>query len=113
MRRIKLLVLVAFASGVCCGCAGFRAPVIPPHGIIFTKYSAPLTVPVSKTPATGGKVGKASTIYVGFYLDVATGDASIQAAAKEGGISKIYYADYEIVEVLGIFWQFTIKVYGE
>lgn len=46
-------------------------------------------------------------------LDVAFDDASIQKAAKNGGLSKIYYADYEAKSVLGVFGMFTTKVYGE
>ena len=44
---------------------------------------------------------------------VATGDASIQEAAKEAGISKISHVDYQYFSVLGLFARYTTIVYGE
>lgn len=44
---------------------------------------------------------------------VATGDASISAAAAAGGITKIHHVDYHAWSVLGILAKFTTHVYGE
>lgn len=82
-----------------------------------------------KTPITGGaytnvkdgllvtgnsgssKVGTAEA--VGYLGLVALGDASIQAAAKSAGITKIHHVDYEAKSILGIVNNYTIFVYGE
>ena len=41
------------------------------------------------------------------------GDASINTAARNGGITKIYYVDYESTSILGLFATYTVLVYGE
>lgn len=100
----------------CGAAASWRVPASPPRGLLFTAYRAPLTTEFQKTPAEG-RVGTASTLYVrdpivsGF--DVAWEDASINTAAHEGEISHIYYADYDVLQILGIFGKFTTRVYGE
>ena len=43
----------------------------------------------------------------------AVGDASVEAAAANGGITKIRYADYEILNVLGIYREFEVRVSGD
>jgi hypothetical protein len=45
---------------------------------------------------------------------VANGDASIQAAMKNGGITKVHHIDYKNKSVLGLlFSRQTVIVYGE
>jgi hypothetical protein len=43
----------------------------------------------------------------------AFGDASIDAAAKSAGISKIHHVDEQSTSVLGIFATYKVLVYGE
>ena len=57
------------------------------------------------------KVGVAkSTSILGL---VATGDASIKAAAANGGIKTIKYVDYDAKNTLGICGEYTTTVYGD
>ncbi|NIR62256.1 MAG: hypothetical protein GWN00_00465, partial [Aliifodinibius sp.] len=44
---------------------------------------------------------------------VATGDASIDAAMKNGGITKIHHVDFHSTSVLGIYAKFKVIVYGD
>lgn len=44
---------------------------------------------------------------------VATGDASIEAAAKDGGITRIHHVDHHSKNILGLYAEFTTIVYGE
>lgn len=44
---------------------------------------------------------------------VATGDASIEAAAKNGGITRIHHVDHHSKNILGFYSEFTTIVYGE
>lgn len=119
MRRARIL----FTSGILLGslgCGGglIKAPVQPPPGLIFTKTKAPLSTDYSATPA-GGKVGTASTIYFsipiwfGRFLSFAWDDASIARAAAEGGITKVTYADYEFMNILGVVGIYTTIAHGE
>ncbi|PYN11407.1 MAG: protein trl [Candidatus Rokuibacteriota bacterium] len=43
----------------------------------------------------------------------ATGDASISAAAKNGGITRIHHVDHETMNILGFYAKYTTIVYGE
>ena len=102
--------------GMFAGCIAWEAPVQPPRGGLITIYSAPLSIEGCHIPV-GGKEGTASTMYFRDILITGLGfawdDASIEEAARNGGISKIYYADYEITEILGMFGKLTTKVHGE
>lgn len=44
---------------------------------------------------------------------VATGDASIEAAARNGGITKIHHVDHHTKNIIGFYSEFTTVVYGE
>ncbi len=116
MKATQRLLLACAAAALCWGCTTWRAPVEPPPGLLFTHYRAPLTADVAGVP-TGGKTGTASTLYVRdpiiTGMGIAWADASIEAAAAEGDITKIHYADYEVLSVLGVFGQFTVRVHGE
>ena len=48
--------------------------------------------------------------YVGI---VALGDASIQAAAREAGITRIHHVDYQAKSYVGVYTIYTIIVYGD
>lgn len=101
MKKLAgLLILGALVSG----CATSY-----PLGVIFTEVKEP--VAVGDQPITGTKVGKAmSTSVLGI---VATGDASITTAARNGGITKISHVDYEVRNILGVVGEYTTVVYGE
>ena len=43
----------------------------------------------------------------------APGEASIERAAEEGRISKVTHVDYAILNVLGIYMEFTVRAFGE
>ncbi len=58
----------------------------------------------------GTKVGQSSaTNILGI---VATGDASINAAAKAAGIKKVSHVDVKKMSILGLFATYTTIVYG-
>ena len=77
-------------------------------GFIYTDVTAGEAV-TSNTLGTKVGQAKASNI-LGL---VATGDASIETAAKSAGIKKISHIDTKKFSVLGIFATSTIVVYGE
>jgi len=80
----------------------------PAMGNLYTDVKAPL----SATSNTGySKVGKASCQSI--LGLIATGDASIEAAAKSQGITKIHHVDYESKNILGIVGSYTVVVYGD
>ena len=96
--------------GLVTGCASAWAPAQSGGvgGAIYEKVSAPLWV---TTNSGSGKSGSASAESI--LGIVATGDASIQAAAANGGITKIQHVD-QTVERVWVFWaKYTVTVYGE
>jgi hypothetical protein len=77
-------------------------------GAVYTGYTEPAAV---TSNALGTKVGQASAISV---LGVAAaGDAGINKAAKQAGITKVSHVDKKIVSVLGLYTKVTYTVYGE
>lgn len=87
------------------GCAMAMSPVT---GFIYTDVDAPFAV---NSDAASTKTGMAKcTSILGW---VAQGDASISAAAKAGGITKIHHVDYKAKSIIGVYAEFTTVVYGE
>lgn len=100
----KPLALSLSCAVLLAGCALGQGPVVAPVTINMKG-------PISAGPAaTGGKVGRAEAWGIVVF---ATGDASISAAAKNGGISQIHHVDHETVNILGIYAKYTTIVYGE
>jgi Na+/pantothenate symporter len=79
--------------------------------IVFTA-SCSFTAPLTATSNTvGSKVGTSKgTIVLGFYFNQ---DASIQAAAKSGGITKISTVDFKHTNILGLIITVETIVTGE
>lgn len=105
MKHLKL-VLCILGIFVVVGCAGPYS-----GGVIFSDYKALLCSPDDSSGlAPGSKVGEAKMVnYVGW---IAMGDASITAAAANGGISKIKTVDYKYNTILGIINTTTTIVTG-
>lgn len=70
-----------------------------------------LPVAISSNPV-GTKVG---TSEAGVFLRVLSfgGDASIKAAAKNGGITRVSTVDIKSFDVLGIYQKYTTIITGE
>jgi hypothetical protein len=65
---------------------------------------------VTESPDKPTKVGRATVRSIlGIY---AVGDASIEAAAKNAGITRIHHVDYQSQNILGVMSDFTVIVYG-
>lgn len=104
MRKFILAAVVAF--GFLLGGCGAIAPYQP--GGLYTSYDSPRQATQN---AVGAKTGKAcQTNILGM---IATGDASIQAAANKGGVSKIATVDTHFQHILGIFSKTCTRVSGK
>ncbi|MBW2664606.1 MAG: TRL-like family protein [Deltaproteobacteria bacterium] len=80
-----------------------------PIGTLYTELKLPVTATANSGQAT--KVGTAECISV--LALVAIGDASIEAAKKDGGITKVHHVDWEVENILGIIGKYKVTVYGE
>ena len=95
--------MVMFASG----CVGPNGPVGGTYGILYTDASGAVA---ATSNAGSSKMGTAMSKGV---FGVAWGDSSIKTAAANGGITKIHHVDYHTTNVLGIYCETTVTVYGE
>ncbi len=89
------------------GCAGPYT-----QGGIISNYDFPMCSP---DDASGLQIGsKTGTSQMVNYLGwIATGDASIQTAAKNAGITKVKTVDVHYDSLLGIVNTTTTKITGE
>ena len=99
------------AAMACAGALGFLASGCAtsfPTGCIYTNLSLPVSV------GQGGKATKVGTAESRSYLGmVALGDSSIAEAMRNGGIKTVYYVDWQVENILGIFGTYRVVVYGE
>jgi hypothetical protein len=82
-----------------------------PSGPIFAAITLNERGPVAgfNSTASATKVGRARA--EGIIL-IGTGDASITAAARNGGITRIHHVDSESMNILGIYSRYETIVYG-
>ncbi len=108
MKKVVMyLVFALFSVTLFSGCM----PIVqsPVAGSLYTEVKAPLAV--SGNAASASKVGTAmAKSILGF---VAIGDASIEAAMKNGNIRKIHHVDYQAKSIVFFYGEFTTTVYGE
>lgn len=105
-KRIVHFICCLAALFMLSGCA---MTMTPATGFIFTETVGPYHA----TSSTGGftKVGTSRlTSVLGI---VATGDASIDAAMKNGNIKKVHHVDYKTKSILGVYAELTTVVYGD
>lgn len=101
----KILASVAMlAAVVLTGCASTY-----PVGALYQELKLPVTATSAKSINSKKGYSEATSI-LGL---VATGDASIEAAAKQGGITVIHHVDWEVKNILGIIGTYRCNVYGE
>ncbi len=80
-----------------------------PIGSLYTELKLPVTA-----TGEGGKNLKMGTAECMSVLGlVATGDASIAAAMRNGGITKVSHVDWEAKNILGIIGNYKVVVYGQ
>jgi hypothetical protein len=103
MKSICYLAATAAIVGMVSGCA---SPM--PMGALYTQLKLPVAV---TSNGVGKKEGVAECKSI--LALVATGDCSIEAAKKNGGITKVTNVDWEAESVLGIIGNYKLRVYGE
>jgi len=93
----------ALAAVFLSGCIAVRTPAI---GLLYTEVYGPVDA--------GGRIGakEGRSCAQSILVLVATGDASIKAAAKAGGITQINSVDHYTRNILGIMGEFCTIVRG-
>lgn len=102
---MKKLLACALLAAAVAGTGCVKSPVV---GAAYTDVKDGMAVTGN---AGSSKVGTAEVKgYVGL---VALGDASIQTAAREAGITRIHHVDYQTKSYVGVYTIYTIIVYGD
>lgn len=103
MKSLIGLFLLALLLG---GCTPAMSPFV--GGGLYTDFEAPL---MATSNAKNSKMGIASGSTI---IGIGSGDVSISAAMKNGGITRIHHVDTHSKSMLfGLYSEFTLKVYGE
>lgn len=87
------------------------------RGAVFTWVRVPLTTDLNRTPTTQGEYSD-RTIMIkepfsgyGIYAEVKSN--AIGDIARKNGLRRVYFADKETFNVLGVWKTETVYVYGE
>lgn len=98
MKKSSLLILYLLIPLMCAGC-------------LYSHIKLPFDTNLDETQL-GSKKGEAT--WRGVMWLVSWGDASTDAAAKQGGLTTINHMDQEIITVLfGLYTSQTTVVYGD
>lgn len=108
MKKFFLGLGLAAAALSFSGCAQTISPL---PGLLYTDVKYPSYYDGVEASGPGSKRGTASATSI--LALIATGDASIEAAAKNGGIKTIRTADTHGTSILGLFSTYTTIVTGE
>lgn len=87
-------------------------------GAVYTHVTTPLDVNLDRTPFHRGERDDSwKTLRIplgsGFFIQIDWGSDGIADAARARGMEKVYYADLETIQVLGVWRQRWAVVYGE
>jgi hypothetical protein len=115
---MKTITLAMLGIGllVFSGCASPKSAFVPPGGVLFTDYKAPLLVTYDNAPVSSNS-GDASAEYVhvplllGGLIEFAWNDCSLNSAVSEGRFTKVGSADYSFFSVLGVYAKTTVHVH--
>jgi hypothetical protein len=108
MKKMFFLSLFVVSLSLIVGCA-----TPGPMGIIVTKIKTPVglndagKLNLKNAPRTGKAMCWSA---LGLF---AGGNNTIQAAAKNGKIKKVWNADYTVNNWFGFYATYTVTVYGE
>lgn len=105
----RLLILSALLGGTVllsgCGIFPMKGQAVAP--ITLDHISSDPIVDNSVRPVKHGRSQSKGVIL--FH----TGDASIGAAMRDGGITKVHHVDYDVKNILFLYNETTTIVYGE
>ena len=119
--NMKCAWAAAAALLAACGCVSVKGDrtLVPPTGL-YAHFRAPLSVNRVSVPCENLKTGKASeNLYIWawplvfFPFNASFCDMALQSAIEDGGLTKVYFADYHQDSFFGLVTRFTVTAYGE
>jgi len=118
-RRVKPMIvcflLFILLLGGCSSLGGFLGGA--PSGRIFTHTRVPYTTDLDNTPVTNihanGLIIHIEEPVSGYGFYAEFNSNALGDIAKKHGLTKLYFADIEIFDVLGVWHHEKIHLYGE
>ena len=110
MRKLIVGSSAAALVALFTGCAGVAPSAQSGRltGLVYSDYSGPHSVTANSGSSKSGSASATSILGI-----VASGDASVQAAAASAGITKIQHVDQKMERILMFWARYTVTVYGE
>jgi hypothetical protein len=108
---IKNIASAALSLGLAMGLSACAAFTGPGGGLLYTEAKLPShDLEVNSETTLAAKTGSATcTNILGL---IATGDCSVETAKKNGGISRVSSAQWDVKNILGIYAEYHLKVLG-
>ena len=107
---MKKLMMIAAASTLAATMTGCLIPANHDvAGSLVMDHSGALMMPVDNSV----KPEKRGEAKVTGIIGITSGDCSIAAAMKDGGITKIHHIDYHTKNILGLVGEYRTIVWGE
>ena len=115
----RFALAAAAARLATCGCVSVKGErtLVPPTGL-YAHFRAPLSVNRETVPCANLKSGTGSNavyvkewVFTGISIDVC--NMALRDAIEDGGLTKVYFADYEQQTFLGFITLFKVTAYGE
>jgi hypothetical protein len=104
MKKCLMMIVAASMLATLSGCISANAPI---KGFFFTDVKGPLMV--SDQEVKYSKVGTAEAQGI---IGFAFGDASLNTAINDAGISKVTIVDSHTLVILNLFGRFKTVAYG-
>lgn len=112
MRAWALLSIIVLTSSGC-----NLVPRSPISGYFYEHYRKPYTIDLNETPvkfkAGGGKVILIKEPFSGHGMSAEFNSNAMGDVASRYGLQKIYWADMEYINILGVWKERRLHIYGE
>ena len=113
----RALAVAACLSALGCVSVRNSAGLTPPAALC-SSVRGTVGCPKESVPCVGLRTGKTDETYhvkEWVFTGISAGivDMALQKAIDNGGLKKVYYADYEQVSYLGFVTVFNLTAYGE
>lgn len=104
MKAAAKIAIVALAAATLGGCASVATPTA---GFLYTSVQGPIVTGTANDASRTGQACANNILGI-----IAVGDASIDAAKKNGNIKNVASVDHDSLTVLGLFGKFCTVVKG-
>lgn len=110
-RLVALTMMAALCLTIMTGCGALVA--FGSGGLLYQDTKSPLGDGSYRGPSANSPAKKGEASFTSVLGILATGDASLEEAMQQGGITKVHHIDQQVTNILGVIATYKIIVYGE